>query len=326
MYFHVKVIIAFILLMTVLGVLYIFRNEIENLDVFKDSKEQIVEKQTLSKDDQNLSEKNVITKQTVPTVIKTHTHTQEITKLRKFYEALHKVEGIYRNGKILSARNIIYKILDNKLVDEKTKIFWKSVTLLGKINSRIIFSDIPVPEKKSYTVKSGDTLVGISKKNNTTVSLLQQGNSLDPANSVIFPGQTLLLYPANWRILIYKNYFKLLLYDGQKIFKAYDIAIGRQNRTPVGNFIVKNKQKEPVWTPPGRHIPYGDPENVLGTRWIGLMPTKNTSKHLSGYGIHGTWEPESIGTEASKGCIRMRNEDVNELFDFVSLNVPVTIK
>jgi len=75
------------------------------------------------------------------------------------------------------------------------------------------------------------------------------------------------------------------------------------NPTPRGTFTIINKQVNP-----------GGP---FGTRWMGL-----SQPH---YGIHGTNNPASIGTAASNGCIRMYNEDVNELFNLVSVGTPVTI-
>jgi len=47
---------------------------------------------------------------------------------------------------------------------------------------------------------------------------------------------------------------------------------------------------------------------------------------LTGYGIHGTWEPETVGSAVSKGCIRMLNTDVEELFDIVPVGTAVTIE
>jgi len=71
-------------------------------------------------------------------------------------------------------------------------------------------------------------------------------------------------------------------------------------------------------------IPYGDKENVLGTRWISLTATGQTPK-VRGYGIHGTWEPDTVGKQASAGCVRLLNPDVEELFLIVPMGTPVTI-
>ena len=108
----------------------------------------------------------------------------------------------------------------------------------------------------------------------------------------------------------------------------YSVGIGRQGRTPTGTFKVASRIREPDWdspTPRGK-IPFGDKDNVLGTRWMQLKPTGNTNQNLRGYGIHGTWQPESIGHSLSNGCIRMKNRDVEELFSIVPLGTPVTIE
>jgi hypothetical protein len=62
-----------------------------------------------------------------------------------------------------------------------------------------------------------------------------------------------------------------------------------------------------------------NPGGPFGTRWMKL------NVPWGGYGIHGTDNPSSIGTAASHGCVRMYNEDVNELYDIVPLGTPVQI-
>jgi lipoprotein-anchoring transpeptidase ErfK/SrfK len=46
---------------------------------------------------------------------------------------------------------------------------------------------------------------------------------------------------------------------------------------------------------------------------------------VRGYGIHGTWEPGTIGKQASAGCVRLGNADVEELFIIIPVGTPVTI-
>ncbi|MBR3622525.1 MAG: L,D-transpeptidase family protein, partial [Selenomonadaceae bacterium] len=87
---------------------------------------------------------------------------------------------------------------------------------------------------------------------------------------------------------------------------------------PVGYFKISSKDKNPTWTDPGNHrnvIPSG-PSNPLGYRWMQLY---------GNYGIHGTNNPNSIGHYVSNGCIRMREENVEELFDLVEIGTPVEI-
>ncbi|GAH54375.1 unnamed protein product, partial [marine sediment metagenome] len=65
---------------------------------------------------------------------------------------------------------------------------------------------------------------------------------------------------------------------------------------------------------------YGEPGYALGSRWIGLEGIKGAAKDRIGFGIHGTDEPETIGTESSRGCIRLHNGDVIFVYDLL---VPV---
>ncbi|HHY04756.1 MAG TPA: L,D-transpeptidase family protein [Thermoanaerobacterales bacterium] len=109
----------------------------------------------------------------------------------------------------------------------------------------------------------------------------------------------------------------LKLYENGQIIRSYPIAAGKSiKQTPIGEFKVISKIKYPTWSPKGRKpVPPG-PANPLGTRWIGFK---------DGYGIHGNNNPSSIGNFVSSGCIRMRNKDVEELYEKVSIGTPVKI-
>ena len=95
------------------------------------------------------------------------------------------------------------------------------------------------------------------------------------------------------------------------------MATGDQGVTPVGSYTIANRLIGPTWYWEGREYKADDPDYPLGSRWMGLS--------RKGYGIHGTNEPELIGQQVSHGCIRMLNEDVEELFDVVSIGTPVSI-
>lgn len=107
-------------------------------------------------------------------------------------------------------------------------------------------------------------------------------------------------------------------YQAGNLIKEYRVAIGSvRSPTPLGTFFITDKEINPWWYPPGKDyfVPSG-PENPLGYRWIGFLPT---------YGIHGTNMPWSIGRAISNGCIRMLEEDVEELFELVDCCTPVEI-
>ena len=102
---------------------------------------------------------------------------------------------------------------------------------------------------------------------------------------------------------------KLVLVENGRVVRIYSVAVGAfDSPSPTGEFRITQRLTAPAYYAPGVVIRPG-PENPLGPRWIGL--------NLKGYGIHGTNQPGSICHYASHGCIRMRNRDVQELFELV---------
>jgi lipoprotein-anchoring transpeptidase ErfK/SrfK len=116
---------------------------------------------------------------------------------------------------------------------------------------------------------------------------------------------------AGARIVVSIPDRKLALVEAGRVVKVYDTAVGAAvSPSPTGTFTVATRIPNPTWYHPGKVVGPGK-QNPLGTRWIGLS--------LKGFGIHGTNRPRSIGRAASHGCIRMRNRDVEELFELVSI-------
>jgi lipoprotein-anchoring transpeptidase ErfK/SrfK len=112
--------------------------------------------------------------------------------------------------------------------------------------------------------------------------------------------------------------------DGKAI--RYGIGVGRPGFTWAGVKTVTMKKEWPDWRPPDEmlrrkpelpHFMPGGPENPLGARALYLGDTL--------YRIHGSNEPWTIGTQVSSGCIRMRNEDVIDLYDRVPVGARVIV-
>jgi L,D-transpeptidase ErfK/SrfK len=123
---------------------------------------------------------------------------------------------------------------------------------------------------------------------------------------------------AQSRIVVSIPDRKLVLFDGDRIVKIYDVAVGKPTTpTPEGEFRIINHVPNPTYYGPGVVIAPGT-NNPIGTRWMGLS--------AAGYGIHGTNVPSSIGKAASHGCIRMRQRDLEELFDLVNVGVTVELR
>ena len=129
-------------------------------------------------------------------------------------------------------------------------------------------------------------------------------------------------------IVISKQDMKLRRYDLKgNILEEYPIACGRNygnkkkrgdNRTPEGVFTVQQIQNASAWTHDFRDGK-GEIKGAYGSHFIRLKTG------FQGIGIHGTHAPESIGTRATEGCIRLKNEDLLKLVNNIKLDMVVII-
>jgi lipoprotein-anchoring transpeptidase ErfK/SrfK len=123
--------------------------------------------------------------------------------------------------------------------------------------------------------------------------------------------------------------FLYLVEPGGKAMR-YGVGVGKEGFSWKGTNRISRKAEWPDWRPPaemiareaekGRILPVhmeGGPENPLGARALYLGSTL--------YRIHGTNAPWTIGTAASSGCIRMRNEDVTDLYERVNVGTKVVV-
>jgi lipoprotein-anchoring transpeptidase ErfK/SrfK len=118
----------------------------------------------------------------------------------------------------------------------------------------------------------------------------------------------------------------LYLVQGGGTALRYGVGVGKPGFLWAGVKTVSAKKEWPAWTPPAemlkrrpdlpRHME-GGPQNPLGARAMYLGSSL--------YRIHGSNEPWTIGTNVSSGCIRMRNQDVIDLYDRVRIGVRVVV-
>jgi lipoprotein-anchoring transpeptidase ErfK/SrfK len=110
---------------------------------------------------------------------------------------------------------------------------------------------------------------------------------------------------------------KLAVMESDRVVRIFPTAVGAPaSPSPVGIYKIVTSIPDPTWYYKGKVVGPGK-SNPLGTRWLGLS--------ISGYGIHGTNNPSSIGQNASHGCVRMRNHDVEELFGLVGVGDQVEL-
>ena len=236
------------------------------------------------------------------------THRQ--TKAQELYDTAVMAR---ENGDLPKAREAYQEILRDYPDFEFVGPVHKE---LGEVFLLLIENDIPSPEAVEYAVQPGDTLGKIAKQFGTTVELIQKRNRL--ADDAIRPGQRLSIWARPFEIVIDKTQNSLLLKSDGQTVKIYLVSTGKQETTtPVGEFTIRHRYPNPAWFHKGEIVAAGSPENFLGTRWLGFDKPQ--------YGIHGTIQPELIGRSVSGGCVRMKNEDVEELYDLVPIGTKVKI-
>ena len=215
-------------------------------------------------------------------------------------------------GELVKAKEIYRSIITDHSFIENIQSVQKE---LENINLQILFSNLQTEETQIHEVVSGDTLGELAKKYGTTIELIKRSNNLN--SNVIRVGQKLRIWTGKFNIYVDKSQNVLLLKEGEEVIKVYRVSTGSNSSTPVGTYTITTKLPDPVWFNKGVVLPPESPQNVLGTRWLGF--------DLPGYGIHGTIEPETIGQQVTAGCVRMRNEEVEELYSIVPLGTEVTI-
>lgn len=193
---------------------------------------------------------------------------------------------------------------------------------------------------ENYTVKIeyNDTFSSLARRHNVGYYELVEANPhIDPWNpeddaELLIPNKFIL--PPGARKGVIVNLAELRLYsfspDGKTV-TTFPIGIGSELwPTPLSAGTIVSKQKNPSWIPPEsikrEHEERGDylpdvvppgPDNPLGDYKMKLS--------IPGYMIHGTNRPEGIGRRITHGCMRMYPEDIEILFNQVSVNTPVHI-
>lgn len=126
------------------------------------------------------------------------------------------------------------------------------------------------------------------------------------------------LSTTEFRFQLDLSTFRMTVFKGAEVFLEADVVIGRDNTpTPIGRFYLLEKIKQK------------DPNGIYGT-WI--LATNGYSETLDTFNgglpviaLHGTNQPELIGTQASNGCVRMLNDIADQLAEVVPAGTPIDI-
>lgn len=206
---------------------------------------------------------------------------------------------------------------------------------LTTINEDLVFSAKVTPGDplvESYTVVAGDALEKIRKKRDLTTEwmLIQRVNRMPNANALKV-GQKLKLVRGPFHAVVRKSEYRLDLFAGSPdepdnwlYIRSFKVGLGDNNGTPLGTFQIRNKMQNPDWRNPRTGEKFGkdDPKNPIGEYWLGWQGLGDSAP-ITGYGIHGTVEPDSIGQSKSMGCVRLLDDDVKLVYELLATRISV---
>lgn len=224
-------------------------------------------------------------------------------------------------GKVIASRDLLNDVLKHPLSETVRQEVKSQLSKLSErwLLSRDVLTDDTLTE--IYKVQRGDLLANIGNECKVPYQILQQINGIIRAEQ-LQAGQNIKIIRGPFNAVVSRSTYTLDLYLQDKYIKSYKVGLGLPNRqTPTGLWRVKPGDKliKPTWTDPdtGRTYIADDPDYPLGSRWIGLEGLEGEAKGRTGFAIHGTKDPETIGTQSSKGCIRLFNGDVIELYNLL---------
>jgi LysM repeat protein len=193
---------------------------------------------------------------------------------------------------------------------------------MSELAGQWLFSNVVEPADSlcaTYVVQSGDILSEIAKRHKVPYQFLMRINNLSSDRS-LRAGQILKAVNGPFHAVAYRSRFTMDLYLQNTYIKTYKIGLGTtDHETPAGLWRARlgGKLVKPTWTDPetGKTYHAEDPNYPLGSGWIALDGIDDKTRPIQGIAIHGTNDEVSIGTRSSRGCIRLYNGELVELFD-----------
>ena len=264
------------------------------------------------------------------------THSEAVAE-PKTVATLPDPEGVLPAPPVRKELVIPLKVSDNQEVNVSAK---RDVKPSEKRNVSVPEKrDVKPSEKRNARVsQKRDEIILPSERNPETDRIIAPPSKTNPPKSQV--SQTTRKKPetlpaprvsdrTRYSVEVNKSAYTLTLYRDGEIVKVYPVAVGRNpgdkqrvgdNRTPTGNFRVVSIENASGWTH-DFHDGKGKIKGAYGPWFLRL-----DAKGWKGIGIHGTHDPDSRGTMATEGCIRLSNEDIAELRQFAYKNMPVTIR
>lgn len=232
-------------------------------------------------------------------------------------------------SKAKSAETVDFTAIDQLIEDgedveanfQLSNLYWKQpetrpqlIQRLRAVAYRIYFA--PQPHyMEGHVVQPGDALQNIAKDNNVSWEYLAKLNRTDAKK--IRPGQKLKVIKGPFSAVVDLSDRELTIHSHGHFVAMFPVGVGTDITSPVGSFKVADKLRDPTYYGAEGVIEHDDPKNPLGEYLIDLG---------EGVGIHGTTDQASIGQSGSLGCIRLKDRDIADAFDLLTVGSEVLIK
>lgn len=247
-----------------------------------------------------------------------------------------EADQLLARGDKVGARRLLNEALRDSTLREADRVSVR--TKIADLNQDLVFSSKVTagdPLVEVYEIQTGDRLAKISDRRElaTHWKLIQRVNGLkDPGRIQV--GQKLKLVRGPFHAVVDKSDFRMDVYHGQPgapetwtYIRSFNVGLGKGDGTPVGTFVVarNSKVENPAWVNPQNSLEKydkDDPRNPIGEFWLGLEG-QGAAASYTGYGIHGTIEPDSIGRQMSLGCVRLLPEDIALVYELLEGGISV---
>jgi LysM repeat protein len=184
---------------------------------------------------------------------------------------------------------------------------------IGGINTTLVFGDRAMPEKARHRIASGDLIGKLAKRYGNTQDYLLKANGIDKPELLRIGREIWVLQAPSFELTVFKRASSAVLTLNNHFFKRYEIGLCKPEYAPTGTYLIRNRVKKPSYRAPQQgEVEFGDPQNILGTRWVTLSATGDTPE-VKGLGLHGTWNDALLGRISDEGRIRFSNADIEEL-------------
>ncbi len=235
----------------------------------------------------------------------------------------------------LSAREELSRLLlEGELAPADASMVREALTALNEqlvFGMRFIDGD---PFVEAYRIQSGDALSRLPGRRGWRVGwrlVADISGISDPARLQV--GQMVKGLRGPFHAVVTKRDYRLDVWMGDlsaaPVFvRSFDVGLGSDDRTPTGRWEVLSKDVNPSWRNPetGESYARDDPANPIGERWIGIRGIDPANRDMLGFGIHGTIDDGSIGRDESMGCVRLRHQDIVQLYDLLEKDSLIVIR